>query len=272
MSAILLTFVLAGVLSLVYWRLALARGWFDTPNERSSHVAPTPSGGGLALVLALVAGLLYTQSGLWWSPQVQWDTHYWVMVLAGLMLCLVGVVDDVRGLSITLRFALYALACVGTTWLLLGGGRFGDGLVTIGLVLFVAFATLWLLNLYNFMDGIDGIAAIETVSVCFAAAVLALLSGASAQYIGFVSLLAAAHAGFLLLNWPPARLFMGDAGSITTGFWVGGLIVLGTVRGELHPLVWVILLAGFIGDATWTLLRRMVTGEMDSTERSPRRS
>jgi len=259
--AIILTLGLSGLLSLVYLRLAAAKRWVDIPNERSSHEAPTPSGGGVALVCALVIGCVYAQSALPGSPEMAWDTHYWVMLAVSFGLCMLGAVDDLRGLSVKLRFVFYAVACIGCTWLLLGGSRFGDGLVSVGLVLFVAFAILWLVNLYNFMDGIDGIAALETVSVALAAAVLASASGASHEYVGFVVLLAAAHAGFLAVNWPPAKLFMGDAGSVTTGFLLGALALMGTVRGELHPLVWIILLAGFITDATWTLMRRLVSGE-----------
>lgn len=258
---VLATFCLSVLLGWVYCRLAVSLRLLDTPNERSSHARPTPSGGGVAIMLALLLGLLFTQ---WLTPanaEQYLVSPYGAMLVAALLLCLLGVFDDLRGLSITLRFSVYGVVCVGMAWLLLGGGRFGDGLVSAGLVLFVAFTMLWLLNLYNFMDGIDGIAALQTVSVTGSAAALAWHSGATPQYIEFLLLLGAAHAGFLVLNWPPARLFMGDAGSVATGFLLGCLAVLGTVRGELNPLCWFILLGIFVVDATWTLLRRMLSGE-----------
>jgi Fuc2NAc and GlcNAc transferase len=127
----------------------------------------------------------------------------------------------------------------------------------------VALASLWLLNLYNFMDGIDGIAATQCILACFSAGLLAWVGGApdGDAYALFCLLLAGAQVGFLLWNWPPARLFMGDAGSVPTGFLLAGLAVLGAVQGSLSPAAWVILLAAFITDASWTLLWRLLTGQ-----------
>jgi Fuc2NAc and GlcNAc transferase len=131
----------------------------------------------------------------------------------------------------------------------------------IALLLIAAFALLWSLNLYNFMDGIDGIAALQTIFVCSSAAYLAWLAGHDHMYIRYCLILAAAHSGFLLWNYPPARLFMGDAGSVPTGFLLAGLAILGAVQGQLNPLCWVVLSAVFITDATWTLVWRIVTGQ-----------
>jgi Fuc2NAc and GlcNAc transferase len=119
---------------------------------------------------------------------------------------------------------------------------------------------LWLVNLYNFMDGIDGIAATQCVLACGAAALLCA-QGVASHYALFCLLLGASHLGFLVWNWPPARLFMGDAGSVPTGFLLAALALLGSVQGQLHPACWLVLLAAFITDASWTLLWRMATGQ-----------
>jgi Fuc2NAc and GlcNAc transferase len=129
------------------------------------------------------------------------------------------------------------------------------------LALVAVIALLWSLNLYNFMDGIDGIAAIQCVLACGGAALLSWASGADGFYPLFCLLLAAAHLGFLVWNWSPARLFMGDAGSIPTGFLLGCLAILGAVQGQLPLACWLILLAAFITDASSTLLWRMATGQ-----------
>lgn len=234
--------------------LGLARRWriVDTPNERSSHRLPTPHGGGTALLLAFASGLtLAALQGTNWS----WD-YLWVSLVALLLMGL-GIVDDLLGLSVRLRLPLYALACLLVAWILLAPVQ-GLGAV-IGLAA-VALAMLWLVNLYNFMDGIDGIAAGQCLLACGAAALLSWRNGA-ADYALFCLLLGASQLGFLVWNWPPARLFMGDAGSIPTGFLLAGLAVVGVVDDRLGLPAWLVLLAIFIVDASWTLLWRVVTGQ-----------
>jgi Fuc2NAc and GlcNAc transferase len=111
------------------------------------------------------------------------------------------------------------------------------------------------------MDGIDGIAALQAMVACCCAALLTWGTGHGSDYAHFCLLLAAAHGGFLVWNYPPARLFMGDAGSVPTGFLLAALALLGAVQGQLNPLCWLVLLAAFITDATWTLAWRMATGQ-----------
>ena len=168
--------------------------------------------------------------------------------------------DDHGHVSRRLRVAVhFGAAAWAPAWvgglppLPLGGGAVGLGFAGDALA---AVAVVWLLNLYNFMDGIDGIAGVEAVTVAGGAALILLLGGdpASAHWVLW---LAAAAAGFLVWNWPPARIFMGDAGSGFLGFVFGALAVA-TSHGEAINLwSWAILLAAFIGDATWTLLRRL---------------
>jgi Fuc2NAc and GlcNAc transferase len=120
-----------------------------------------------------------------------------------------------------------------------------------------------MVNLYNFMDGIDGIAATQCILACASAALLAWMGRApgGAEYALFCLLLAAAQLGFLFWNWPPARLFMGDAGSVPTGLLLSGLALLGWAQGLLDLACWLILLAVFITDASWTLLWRLFSGQ-----------
>ena len=235
--------------------LRLARRWqiLDRPNARSSHVSPTPHGGGAPLFLAFAMACL--AAGPWLSG---WQQAYQVLVGMALFLMVLGVVDDLRGLAVSLRFACYAACCLVATWLLLPGQGDAAG---IALVLLTSLALLWSLNLYNFMDGIDGIAAIQCFLACAGAGLLAFVGGADGQYPLFCLLLALAHLGFLVWNWPPARLFMGDAGSVPTGFLLAGLALWGEVSGALPAACWLILLALFVTDATWTLCWRLWDGQ-----------
>ncbi len=256
--ALVLTMLLSTALCGLY--LLLARRWqiVAAPNERSSHAQATPHGGGIGLLLALVVGL--SQVGDW---NMLWSGVYRWLVIGALALMVLGVLDDLVELSVRLRMALYGLCCLVLATVLLNPLQpmwslpvFACG---VGLV---ALALLWMINLYNFMDGIDGIAALQCILASVGAALLAWRSGADGAYISFCLLLAASHLGFLVWNWPPARLFMGDAGSVPTGFLLGGLAVLGAVRGYLHPTCWLVLLAVFISDASWTLCRRLFQGEV----------
>jgi len=176
------------------------------------------------------------------------------------LLAVLGFIDDVRGLSLRLRLLGYSVASLATVWLLLQPLPWGGPghLLVLSLA---ALAMLWSLNLYNFMDGIDGIAALQATLACLGAAWLSERQGGDGAYVLFCLLLAAAHTGFLAWNLPPARLFMGDAGSVPTGFLLAGLAILGGVQGDLNPLCWLVLLAVFVTDATWTLARRAITGK-----------
>jgi Fuc2NAc and GlcNAc transferase len=117
-----------------------------------------------------------------------------------------------------------------------------------------------MLNLYNFMDGIDGIASVEAICACLGASVLYWLSGLDALIWGPL-LLAASVAGFLYWNFPPARIFMGDAGSGFLGIVLGGLSLQAAWVSEPMLWAWLILLGVFIVDATFTLFRRLLRGE-----------
>ncbi|KGE04653.1 MraY family glycosyltransferase [Pseudohaliea rubra] len=243
LGAAILTVLLAGA----YGVLARSRRWLAEPTGRSSHVTPTPSGAGIALVFALVAALLLGDAA---------PGPYALPLALGVGLALVGFVDDLRQLPAGLRLALYAAAAVlGTGWVIVG-----SGLVGLLAWLPLAFAVLAFTNFYNFMDGIDGLAALQCLSAAAAGAWLAAEAGAAPGYLFLCLALAGVHAGFLFHNRPPARLFMGDAGSIPTGFLLAVLAVAGPWREGLSPVCWPLLLALFVSDAGFTLLLRVARG------------
>ncbi len=239
--------LLAALASAGYLTLARSRRWLAQPTARGSHAAPTPSGAGLALVAALTAALLLSDLG---------PGPYALPLALAFLLALVGFIDDLRHLPAALRLGVYgAAALLATGWLLTGAG-------TAGLLAWLplAFVVLAFTNFYNFMDGIDGLAALQCVSAAGFAAWLATAGGASPGYLALCLVLAGTHAGFLLFNRPPARLFMGDAGSVPTGFLLAVLAVAGPWREGLSPVCWPILLALFTCDAGLTLLFRLRRG------------
>lgn len=234
--------------------------WLDVPNERSSHIEPTPHGGGLAVVVAFFVGLLVLLFTGYASVPVVAG-----FVGAGALVAAVGFWDDHAPLAARWRLlAHFSAAAWGVYWLgglpeltLLGFrldlGLAGDCLLVVLLV--------WLLNLYNFMDGIDGIAGVEALTVCVAGAWLALVAvpGASAH---LPLVLAASVLGFLIWNYPPAKIFMGDVGSGFIGLILGLLMVTASQQDERLFWAWLILLGAFIVDATVTLITRVLHGEV----------
>ncbi len=233
-------------------RYARARELLDHPNERSSHRAPTPRGGGLAIVCAFLGGLLALHA----FGQVN------SMLLAalgggGVAVAAVGFIDDHGNLSPRARLLVHFAAAWWALYWLCGMPplALGEGLVLDGPLWTLAgiVALVWLLNLYNFMDGIDAIASAEAICVALGAVLL----GGSSSWV----LLAAAASGFLMLNWPPARIFMGDVGSGFLGFALGVLAVDAAAWEQVPLLSSVILLGVFLVDATLTLLRRWLHGE-----------
>ena len=248
--------VLSASLCWVY--LQLARRWqiVDHPNLRSSHTQPTPHAGGVPLLLSFFIGWSFY---CWLGGYFFGD--YAVLILLTFLLMMLGVVDDVFGLSVGLRFGVYTVCALLGAAAVLHQSFVTGGLWLLFVFPLVTLTILWPLNLYNFMDGIDGLAAGRCVLACFAAALFCSQSGGSEFYVVTCSLLGAAHLGFLVLNRPPAKLFMGDAGSVPTGFLLACLALSGAIQGELPLGCWLVLLAVFMVDASWTLVWRILTGQ-----------
>lgn len=247
---------LTGIVRSVSVRL----GALDIPNTRSSHVQPTPRGGGLAIVVTslLASGVLAATGHL--SARL-----FCALAGGGTAVAVVGHLDDRGRIGIAGRFVIHiAAASWATLWL---GGltdlRFGSEVFHLGYagVALTILGIVWALNLFNFMDGIDGIAASQATFMAGAGAALAAFAGMSGSTPAVGLIFAAASLGFLVWNWPPARIFMGDVGSGYLGF---ALAVIGLAamneRAIMLP-VWLILGGIFFIDATVTLFRRLARRE-----------
>lgn len=237
---------------------AIRTALIDVPNERSSHTRATPRGGGLAIVVvaALALALLAVRRGA--------DAQLAALAIAAIALAALGWGDDRRGLSVSVRLGVQCAVAVAIVLLLGPIERVEIGGLTWALggaahVLTVIWI-VWLVNLYNFMDGIDGIAAVEAIVAGATMAVWFALVGNESLAL-FACALAGACLGFLKLNWAPARVFMGDVGSLTVGGLLAALTVVGSARHGIPFGAFLILLAVFVGDASFTLLRRLVRGE-----------
>ena len=252
MTVLAATFAISIFACAIYLRMAKSWRILDRPNERSSHREPTPHGGGLPVMLAFALGFGFASP---WAFEFTW------LFSAAVFLMCIGVFDDALGLPVAVRFVLYTLTGIASAWVLMGYQATAITPLWVCQLLGLSFAIVWALNLYNFMDGIDGIAATQCVLASLGAAFLTSTQDNAAAYTFFCLLLAASTLGFLVWNWAPARLFLGDAGSIPIGYLLAGLAGFGAVQGFVSFAVWFVLLAVFIGDASWTLAARLLTGQ-----------
>ncbi|MFO2464107.1 glycosyltransferase family 4 protein [Pseudomonas sp. 15FMM2] len=253
--AVFVSFILTAALR----RYALAKSIIDVPNARSSHTVPTPRGGGVSIVLTFLFTLpLLLMAGL--APL----SAAVALGGAGALVALIGFMDDHGHIAARWRLLGHFFAA-GWALFWLGGlppiTFFGMAVYLSWLGQFLAVLYLvWMLNLYNFMDGIDGIASVEAICVCLGACLLYWLAGFEGL-IWLPMLLAAAVAGFLFWNFPPARIFMGDAGSGFLGIILGVLSIQAAWASSQLLWAWLILLGVFVVDATFTLIRRLVRGD-----------
>ncbi|CAE6888048.1 Undecaprenyl-phosphate alpha-N-acetylglucosaminyl 1-phosphate transferase [Paraburkholderia domus] len=220
------------------WRLAT-----DIPNDRSLHSRPTPRVGGWGIIPVVVVAIIMVAPNLW------------AAAAGAAFLAAVSQVDDRRGLPARVRFAAHLAAVAFLVWS-------HAAAAPLWILVALSFLLLWLVNLYNFMDGADGLAGGMTLLGFSGYAVGASISAHPLPELTFASAaVAGAAAGFLVFNLHPARIFLGDAGSIPLGFLAGALGYWGW-SGGVWP-IWfpAMVFSPFIGDASVTLLRRLLRGE-----------
>lgn len=223
-------------------RSRAARIALDKPNERSLHATPVPRTGGIGLLLGIAAA---------WAaigPQLPWPFWGAIALLIG-----VSLLDDLRGLSAAVRFAAHLLAAALAAPALLGNQP------SLLLLVLVVPGIGWMCNLYNFMDGSDGLAGGMAISGFLTYAVAAWFAG-SVQFALLNLAIAAAAAGFLLHNFHPARIFLGDAGAVPLGFLAAAFGIIGWQQGDWIWWFPLVVFSPFIVDASVTLLRRLLSG------------
>ena len=232
---------------------ARRRNYLDVPNHRSSHVVATPRIGGVALAAGVLVGLLTLH--LVDGPLGRGT----VTVLAGSFgIALLGAADDFRHLPALVRLAAQALIAAFVVLAEPDIDPAGGDLSVIRLL--IVFWLVTLVNAYNFMDGIDGIAGAQAIVAGCGWLLVGLIAWV-AQVAAIGLLLAAASGGFLIYNWPPARVFMGDAGSGFFGFLFAAMPLIAPVTSPSLWLCAVLLMWPFLADTGFTLFRRASRGE-----------
>lgn len=262
----------AGVLSWWITDLLVSNALFlrsiDHPNDRSLHTEPMPRSGGVAILVSALIGLgavtldfAIMPPSAWSLPTGLLSASVWIVVAIALVTT-VSFLDDRRGLPIGVRFVVQVIAAIIVVW---GGGLTLSSLPipaikTVEFGWYAAPVTvlflLWMTNLYNFMDGMDGFAGGMTF---LGFGFLAYFGWRAGHPIMLLTALVVSMSalGFLFHNFPPARIFMGDVGSVSLGF-MGGILMLVGLRDGLFDLwVPIMIFSPFILDATATIFRRM---------------
>lgn len=243
LAAFLLTLLTTRLLIL---RLRRGHILIDLPNQRSNHVMPVPKGGGLAILVALSAYFLVAEMNS-------------IVIVAMVALAGISLLDDWIGISPITRL----LAQFGAVIMVLQGTQiyFFEGVLPHWLELGVfSVMWVWFINLFNFMDGIDGLAGVETISIATGILFITAMADTFGDGLSLYALiLLGAASGFLWWNWYPAKIFLGDVGSIPLGFIIFYLLLLLAQQGFAVSAV--ILPAYFIMDATVTVLKRAYAGK-----------
>jgi len=240
-AASLIAFGLSCVLSWLLVREKIFKV-LDYPNTRSMHAFPVPRTGGVAIVISILSSWLIIPS----VPLLLW---------AGVaLMALISFIDDIRPLPVWFRLVFHSMIAwmYVASLLYLPCGGF--------LTFIVGLALIWMINLFNFMDGSDGLAA-GMALIGFGAYGLGALQMADEIFAAVNFCIAGSTAAFLLFNFHPARIFMGDVGSIPLGFLVGALGVYGWLNGLWLPWFPLLIFSPFIVDASATLIKRLCKGE-----------
>ena len=245
-SCVVLAWAMTGAVLILLRR----HGVLDIPNVRSSHSQPTPRGGGWGVVLTVGPAWLLIA---WWTG----DTASLAVIAAVAVLVAVSWLDDLRGLPVAARLSAQALAVAIGVAALADAGPIFQGLLPLWADRLAAgLAWLWFINLFNFMDGIDGLSGTEAACIALGLALVFGLVNAAPEQALQAATLGGAALGFLWWNWQPARIFLGDVGSVPLGFLLGWLLLHAATLG--YWPVALILPAYYLADATLTLIHRAI--------------
>lgn len=229
----------------------------DHPNQRSSHTVPTPRGAGIVVLVVIASSWVVLQvsaeiGGI--RPELI------VLVLMALLIGVISWIDDLKGVPFVFRLLTHVAAVGLSLQAMPDGSLLFQGLLPPALDwILTLLLWVWFINLYNFMDGIDGITAIETITICLGVVGVGIVVPQVAYLSPYAVTVLGAIIGFLIWNWFPARIFLGDVGSASIGFLVGWLLLSLAAAGLWS--VALILPAYYLVDATITLFLRMARGE-----------
>jgi Fuc2NAc and GlcNAc transferase len=250
-----LSFITTIVAVKIYKSFSINKGIFAKPNFRNLHQIPTPRGGGVVFSLIFLISVFITFS---WN-QLHIDKNLiFILLYGGLIASVFGFIDDVVEIKAKIKLFVQSLLSVfilfNFGWQPLLNLPWVPAFINLGISWF---ALVWLMNVFNFMDGSDGIVSFGTIFFCLSSILSVHIASGDLSLMMVFGFLAMSCAGFLLFNFPPASIFMGDSGSLFLGFFFSALVTFTVINEEISVCTWLIMLAYFLGDTTTTSILRI---------------
>jgi len=256
----LTVFLAAVVLTYIYKTIAIRFNLVAIPNKRSSHTKPIATGGGIVIGAVYIFSFIYL---LYYLEQVSAGVFQVSVGLAmgGIAITIVGFIDDIFETRVLTKLIIQIILSIWIIYVfLLNIDNFVDLLSNIyywPFILLALFILVWLINVFNFMDAIDGMALSGSIMIAWSAAFIILLTQGNNENSIMLFLLGIICCAFLIFNFPPASIFMGDAGSLFLGYFFGGIIVKTFLDSDINFWTWMILLAHFLTETTLSTLMRI---------------
>ncbi|MBA8667705.1 glycosyltransferase family 4 protein [Holosporaceae bacterium 'Namur'] len=248
-------FIFSYVLSGNLIRLLTKKKIIAIPNSRSNHKSPTPLGGGVAIIIAFFIGCI---PFLFLYNDAVKPPLYIASALA--LLCIISFRDDIKHVPAAIRLIAHFVAAIIGAFIVKHNGLIFKGVIDPDIeYIFIVLAIVTFVNLFNFMDGIDGITGAQVIYLGIAIALILNFLNNQSSYIYISLLLVACTLGFLIYNWHPARIFIGDAGSITIGYILSLLLLIIAAKGAWVQAI--ILPMYYFADAGYILLKRTISLE-----------
>jgi Fuc2NAc and GlcNAc transferase len=239
---------------LIYKRIAISLRILAYPNFRTLHVSPIPRGAGIVFSSIFVISVLVL-----WYLNVLSKEFLFILGLGGAIATLFGFVDDIFDIRASRKLLIQICLSIWILIFLDNGAFFSETgiLANIKMPLFILFV-VWMINAYNFMDGIDGMAISGALYVSFTLTLIMLITNGSVELAVLFILLMACSAAFILFNWPPASIFMGDSGSIFLGYLFGSFILITVIKDEISIWTWLVIFGYYFSDTTVTQIARLI--------------
>lgn len=235
-------------------RILSKKGIVDRPGKRRNHKNPTPRGGGIAVIITIISGLIFSIINGGFGLQ----SEHWPVIAAASVLAIISWIDDIKPLPALLRLAVHAICSFAIIFhykITILGGMLPENIDMAISAMMLA----WFINLYNFMDGIDTITGAETLIICAGIISISYIFMLPSDMAVYAAIIAAATLGFLFWNCHPAKIFLGDVGSVTLGFLLGFLLLKLANIGYWQAAI--ILPLYYLADSGITIIKRFVQGK-----------
>ena len=238
----------------LYKKYAIYIGIISNPNYRTLHELSTPRGGGIVFSILFILAIF-----LIWPYLELSNNLFLILGVGGGMAALFGFIDDIKDIRARIKLIIQLLLSGWAVYWL-----YSDNLLLLNWIpIFITipaclFFMIWMMNAYNFMDGVDGMAASGAIFASLTLALVLFLTDNSVELILIFILIAATVGGFIIFNWPPATIFMGDAGSVFLGYVFGSLMLFTTLNGYLSIWIWLMVFGYFFADTTVTQIVRFI--------------